>query len=101
MVIYMAEPERAERVGLMSIHPFMGPQLVAVLDRYENSDQWYLFDVNEWDRQHPETVKPAIVDPNRFMRHDACEEDVYTELAMNLTLLHKEILNLNRLLKAQ
>ena len=63
-IFYILEPfERAERLGIVMIHPRFGPKLIAIFDRYKNTELWYVFDAYEWDRQHPETIVPS---PDRF-----------------------------------
>lgn len=64
MVIYILEPfKRAERIGVFILHPLMGPQIIAILDRYKNTNTWYFFDGREYDKQHP--------NPARYSRKDA------------------------------
>ena len=67
---------RLERIGLFQFmfHPFYGPvwNTVALVDRYKNTDKWYLWDRDPFLEQHPEFIEPAKADPDRFKRHDAC-----------------------------
>ncbi len=65
--VLLGENRRAETLAFL-IYPY---GVVAIFDRYWNTDKWYLWNMGAYLEQHPEDKDELPKNPERFERRNA------------------------------